>query len=60
MEHSALIRDRSEAGRFVQIAALRNERQVIMTLLFGDKWGERRLPAVRQPLSPVAILHAAE
>jgi hypothetical protein len=33
---------------------------VAAVALFGDKWGERRLPAVRQPLSPVAILHAAE
>jgi hypothetical protein len=60
MEYSMLIRDRSKEGRLIRIAALRNERQAIMSLLFGGESIERRLSTVRQPMSAVAMLHVVE
>jgi hypothetical protein len=57
MEYSALIRNRSEEGRFVRIAALKIQRRAIMSLLFT---GEHRVPVARQQLLPVAVLHVAE
>ena len=57
MEYSALVRDRSEEGRFVRMTALKIQRRAIMSLLFG---GERGVAVARQQMSPVAILQAAE
>ena len=51
IEYSALVRNRSEEGRFVRMTALRIERRAIMSSLFG---GERRLPVARQQMSTVA------
>ena len=60
IEYSALVRNRSEEGRFVRMTALRIERRAIMSLLFGGERGERRVAVARQQMSPVAILQAAE
>ena len=60
MEYSALVRDRSEEGRFVRMTALKIQRRAIMSLLFGGERAERRMPVARQQRSAVATLHAAE
>ena len=60
IEYSALVRNRSEEGRFVRMTALRIERRAIMSLLFGGERGERRVAVARQQMSAVAALHAAE
>jgi hypothetical protein len=60
IEYSALVRNRSEEGRFVRMTALRIERREIMSLLFGGEWTEHRVLAPRQPMSAFATLHAVE
>jgi hypothetical protein len=60
IEYSALVRNRSEEGRFVRMTALRIERRAIMSFLFGGDRGERRVAVARQQMSAVAALHAAE
>jgi hypothetical protein len=51
IEYSALVRDRSEEGRFVRMTALKIQRRAIMSLLFG---GELRVAVVaaRESRSP--------
>jgi hypothetical protein len=61
IEYSALVRNRSAEGRFVQMTALRFERRVIISLLFGGERAEGRSMAIaRQEKAPVATLFAAE
>jgi hypothetical protein len=60
IEYSALVRNRSEEGRFVRMTALGIERRAIMSLLFGDERTESRVPASRQPISGFAMQHAVE
>jgi len=59
IEFSALIRDRAE-GRLVRIAALRNERQAIMSLLFDREHYEPRVVPLGKQKSTAAVLQAAE
>ena len=59
IEFSALIRDRAE-GRLVRIAALRNERQAIMSLLFDREHSEQRVVPLRKQNPTVGVLQAAE
>jgi hypothetical protein len=58
--YSALVRNRSAEGRFVQLTALRFERRVIISLLFGGELAEGRMAIARQEKAPVATLFAAE
>ena len=37
IEYSALVRDRSEEGRFVRMTALKIQRRAIISLLFGGE-----------------------
>ena len=60
IEYSAMVRNRSEEGRFIRMTALRIERRKIMSFLFGGEHGERRVAVARQQMSAVAALHAAE
>ena len=60
IEYSALVRNRSAEGRFVQMTALRFERRVIISLLFGGELAEGRMAIARQEKAPVATLFAAE
>ena len=57
--YSALVRNRSAEGRFVQLTALRFERRVIISLLFGGELAEGRMAIARQEKAPVATLFAA-
>ena len=60
IEYSALVRNRSAEGRFVKMTALRFERQLIISLLFGGERAEGRMAIARQEKAPVATLFAAE
>jgi hypothetical protein len=60
IEFSALIRDRASEGRLVRIAALKNERQAIMSLLFDREHSEQRVVPLRKQNPTVGVLHAAE
>jgi hypothetical protein len=60
IEYSAMVRNRSEEGRFIRMTALRIERREIMSFLFGGEHGERRVAVARQQMSAIAALHAAE
>ena len=60
IEYSALVRNRSAEGRFFQMTALRFERRVIISLLFGGERAEGRIAIARQEKAPVATLLAAE
>jgi hypothetical protein len=60
IEYSALVRNRTEEGRFVRMSALRMERRAIMSLIFGGERTEHRVPASRLPMSAFAIPHALE
>ena len=60
IEYSALVRNRSEEGHFVQMTALKIERRAIISLLFGGGRAESRVAIARQEKSAVATLLAAE
>jgi len=60
IEYSALVRNRTEEGRFVRMSALRMERRAIMSLMFGGERIEHRVPASHLPMSDFVIRHALE
>jgi hypothetical protein len=60
IEYSALVRNRTEEGRFVRMSALRMERRAIMSLIFGGERTEHPVPASRLSVSTFAIRHALE
>ena len=60
IEYSALVRNRSKEGGFLQMADLTIKRRAIMSLLFGGEDTESRVVVAARQLTSGTTMHAAE